>query len=65
MLEDTDVLYTGTREIDQTFWERNSKDIKSWQDHGRSYYQLSGSDCANLYVNQLLWQEGEKPFQRG
>ncbi|OWY40126.1 ribonuclease [Xenophilus sp. AP218F] len=63
VLEDTDLLYTGTREIDQTFWERNSKDMKSWQDHGRSYYQLAGQDCSALYVNQLLWQEGEKPFQ--
>ncbi|WP_434634823.1 PhoH family protein [Chromobacterium sp. CV08] len=63
VLEDTDVLYTGTREIDQTFWERNSKDMKSWQEHGRSYYQLAGPDCGALYVNQLLWHEGEKPFQ--
>ncbi|OHX11621.1 PhoH family protein [Chromobacterium sphagni] len=63
VLEDTDLLYTGTREIDQGFWERNSKDIKSWQEHGRSYYQLTGPDVANLYVNQHLWQEGEKPFQ--
>ncbi|QEL55571.1 PhoH family protein [Chromobacterium paludis] len=63
VLEDTDLLYTGTREIDQAFWERNGKDIQSWQDHGRSYYQLTGPDTASLYVNQLLWQEGDKPFQ--
>ncbi|POZ62423.1 PhoH family protein [Chromobacterium alticapitis] len=63
VLEDTDLLYTGTREIDQAFWERNGKDIQSWQEHGRSYYQLAGPDVASLYVNQLLWQEGEKPFQ--
>ncbi len=63
VLEDTDLLYTGTREIDSTFWERNGKDLKSWQDRGRSYYQLKGSDVPNLYVNQMIWQEGDTPLQ--
>lgn len=63
VLEDTDLLYTGTREIDENFWERNGKDMQSWQDHGRSYYQLRGPDSASLFVNQMIWQEGEKPLQ--
>ncbi|MBV8648258.1 PhoH family protein [Paludibacterium sp.] len=63
VLEDTDILYTGTREIDTSFWERNGKDLKSWQDKGRSYYQLRGPDTAALHVNQMLWQEGETPLQ--
>jgi PhoH-like ATPase len=63
VLEDTDILYTGTREIDTTFWERNGKDLKSWQDKGRSYYQLRGVDTASLHINQMLWQEGETPLQ--
>jgi PhoH-like ATPase len=32
VLQDSDLLYTGTREIDETFWERNGKDMKSWQE---------------------------------
>ncbi|WP_215776587.1 PhoH family protein [Paludibacterium sp. B53371] len=63
VLEDTDILYTGTREIDTSFWERNGKDLKSWQDKGRSYYQLRGPDTASLHCNQMLWQEGESPLQ--
>ncbi|WP_028536359.1 PhoH family protein [Paludibacterium yongneupense] len=63
VLEDTDLLYTGTREIDATFWERNGRDLKSWQDRGRSYYQLKGPDTPSLYINQMLWQEGESPLQ--
>jgi len=63
VLEDTDLLYSGTREIDSTFWDRNGKDLKSWQDKGRSYYQVKGPDVPGLHVNQMLWQEGESPLQ--
>ncbi|HJV07795.1 MAG TPA: PIN domain-containing protein, partial [Chromobacteriaceae bacterium] len=63
VLEDTDLLYTGTREIDEAFWERNGKEMTSWQEHGRSYYQVKGPDTANLYINQMLWQEGNQPLQ--
>ncbi len=63
VLEDTDLLYTGTREIDATFWERNGKDLKSWQEHGRTYYQIKGPDVTSLHLNQLLWQQGEQLLQ--
>ena len=62
VLEDTDLLYTGVREIDHTFWERNGKDMKSWQEGGRAYYQLKGPDCAGLLLNQMVYQDIEKPF---
>ena len=57
VLEDSDLLYTGAREIDPAFWERNGKNLKSWQEHGRSYYQITGPDVGFLYPNQMLWQE--------
>ena len=62
VLEDTDLLYTGMREVDQDFWERNSTDLKSWQESGRNYWQLNGPDCSDLYPNQLIFQSGEQPF---
>jgi PhoH-like ATPase len=62
VLEDTDLLYTGSREIEENFWERNGKDLKSWQEHGRSYYQVKGPDVPALYLNQMLWQQGEQPL---
>ncbi|WP_174874112.1 PhoH family protein [Vogesella oryzae] len=63
VLEDSDLLYTGMREIDQGFWDRNGKDLKSWQEHGRTYYQLKGPDVPSLILNQLLWQQGEQLLQ--
>ncbi|SFN74150.1 PhoH-like ATPase [Formivibrio citricus] len=62
VLEDTDLLYTGMQEIDQDFWERNGKDMKSWQEGGRSYWRLTGPDSTDLHPNQLLFQSGEPSF---
>ncbi len=62
VLEDTDLLYSGAREIDQGFWEKNGKNLKSWQEGGKSYYRMSGPGCANLLLNEILWQGGEAPF---
>lgn len=62
VLEDSDLLYSGMREIDQGFWDRNGKEMKSWQEGGRSYWNISGPDCAELLPNQLLFQAGEPGF---
>ncbi|MFC4158675.1 PhoH family protein [Chitinimonas lacunae] len=63
VLEDTDLLYTGTREIDQSFWEKNGRDLESWQDGGRIHYRIRGADCSGLLLNQMIFQEGgDKPF---
>ena len=62
VLEDSDLLYTGTREIDQKFWEKNGKDLTSWHEGARQYYALAGNDCRNLLLNQMLWQASTPPF---
>lgn len=62
VLEDTDLLYSGVREIDQAFWEKNGKDMQSWQEGNRACYRLQGPDCSNLLLNQMIFQDGDKPF---
>ncbi|GAA5785195.1 PhoH family protein [Chitiniphilus shinanonensis] len=56
VLEDTDLLYTGMREIEPSFWDTNGKDLQSWQENGRSYWKIKGPDCPDLYTNQMLYQ---------
>jgi PhoH-like ATPase len=63
VLEDTDLLYTGMRELNLEFWDKHGKNMESWQDNGRSYYRLTGPDIPHCLVNQLLYQEGDRPFQ--
>ncbi|TIC87055.1 PhoH family protein [Crenobacter intestini] len=62
VLEDTDLLYSGARELDEAFWERNGREIESWAEHGRNHYRIEGPDVPALYLNQLLWQEGASPL---
>ena len=62
VLEDTDLLYTGVRELPADFWDKHGKDMKSWQQEGHTYYQVRGPLCASLLVNEFVYQETDKPF---
>ncbi len=64
VLEDTDLLYTGTRELPADFWDRHGKAIESWQQGGHTYYRLGGPLIPSLLVNEFVYQEkpDESPF---
>ena len=63
VLEDTDLLYTGTRELDAGFWDANGKNMESWKEESRTLYRIKGPVCADLLANEILWQEGAQSFQ--
>ena len=42
VLEDTDLLYTGVRELPADFWDRHGKGMESWQQAGHTYYRMHG-----------------------
>ena len=62
VLEDTDLLYGGTRALAEDFWDRHASDMESWQQSGHTYYRVHGPLCANLMVNEFVYQEGERPL---
>jgi PhoH-like ATPase len=62
VLEDTDVLYTGMKDLPQDFWDKHSKNMESWQESGRMYYRITGPLCQSLLINQFLYYEFDKPF---
>ena len=37
VLEDTDLLYSGMKELPQDFWDKHSKAMESWQEAGRMF----------------------------
>jgi Predicted ATPase related to phosphate starvation-inducible protein PhoH len=63
VLDDVDLLYNGMSELPADFWERHSKAMESWQEQGRSYYRITGPDASAWHPNQLLYLEGETPFE--
>ena len=62
VLEDTDLLYTGVRELPADFWDQHGKEMESWQQEGRTYYRVHGPLCDSLMVNEFVFLEGDKPF---
>jgi PhoH-like ATPase len=58
-IEDADVLYTGLSALPDNFWEKAGKDIKSWKEGGRTFYQVTGPMVADLHVNQFVHEAGE------
>jgi len=62
VLEDTDLLYTGVRELPEDFWEKHGKEMESWQQAGNTYYRVRGPLCSQLLVNEFVYQESDKPF---
>jgi PhoH-like ATPase len=63
VLEDTDLLYTGTRELPADFWDTHGKGLESWKKDSRTYYRIKGPLCPDLLINEFVWQEGPQPLQ--
>ena len=66
VLEDTELLYTGMRELPADFWDRHGKGMESWQQGGHTYYRLTGPLVPSLLVNEFVYQEtpGERRSTR-
>ena len=62
VLEDTDILYTGVRELPADFWDTHGKDVESWKKEGHAFYRIKGPLCQQLLVNEFVYQEGERPL---
>ncbi len=62
VLEDVDLLYSGTIDFDTNFWTEHDKDMESWQEEGRTFYRLSGPLISDWYSNECL-SVGSKDFE--
>jgi PhoH-like ATPase len=69
VLEDTDLLYSGIVQLPDDFWNKNGKDMESWQENkggvSATFYRVTGPTVATLLVNQFVFLEprnGEAPF---
>ncbi|MCK9987369.1 MAG: PhoH-like ATPase [Azoarcus sp.] len=63
VLEDTDLLYTGWRELPPDFWDTHGKGMESWKEEGRTYYRIKGPLVTSMLVNEFVFQDGESPLQ--
>ncbi|HRF04643.1 PhoH family protein [Accumulibacter sp.] len=62
VLDDSDILYTGMRELGPDFWDQHAQGMESWQQDGHTLYRLKGPLCAQFLVNQFLIKDGQRPL---
>ncbi len=59
VLEDTDILYTGTRALPANFWDKHGKGMESWKKDSKTYYKINGPLCPQFLINELVWLESD------
>jgi PhoH-like ATPase len=59
VLEDTDILYSGTRPLPANFWDKHGKGMESWKKDTRTYYKVTGPLCPQFLVNEFVWLESD------
>ncbi|MCM0034613.1 MAG: PhoH family protein [Burkholderiaceae bacterium] len=62
VLEDSDLLYSGTLALPENFWNKHGKGVESWQQGGTTFYRISGPLCHQFMVNQFVYFEGPMPL---
>jgi PhoH-like ATPase len=60
VLDDVNLLYSGTWELPDDFWETHSRDMESWKESGRTYYRVAGPAVAQWHPNQCLFSSDEQ-----
>ncbi len=60
VLDDVNLLYSGTREVPVNFWENHDRDMESWQESGRTFYKVRGPEVKNWHPNQCIYMDNEQ-----
>ena len=61
-LDDFALLYTGSTELAEDFWEHHPE-VESWNERGRTYYRLDRNEGEEWYANQCLFLPGEESVE--
>lgn len=59
VIDDSDLLFSGARELPDDFWQTHGHNMESWQQNGITYYKIQGSLCSELYVNEFVYTNQE------
>ena len=54
VIDDLDLLFSGSRALDPDFWETHGKQIESWQEEGKTYYEIEKINGDEWYPNQFI-----------
>jgi len=57
VIDDVDLLYRGSCQLEDEFWSTHSEGMEAWQDQGRAFYQFKGEDLGNWYPNEFVFND--------
>jgi PhoH-like ATPase len=55
VLEDSDLLYSGSVALGPDFWEKNGKGLKSWKADTHAFYELEPPKSPPFVMNQFVF----------
>lgn len=61
-LDDFALLYTGSAELTEDFWDRHPE-VQSWNERGRTFYKLDRHKDEDWYPNQCLFLPGDNSVE--
>ncbi len=62
-IEDADVLYTGVEALPADFWERHGRDMRSWKEGDRTWYEVSGPTAAAWQPNLFVYEDAARGIE--
>jgi PhoH-like ATPase len=62
-LEDSDVLYSGMAALPPNFWESHSKDMRSWKEGNRTFYEIAGPAVREWQMNECVYEDSPQGIE--
>ncbi len=62
-IEDTDVLYSGMAALPANFWESHSKDMRSWKEGTRTFYEITGPAVREWQLNEFVYEDSPQGIE--
>ncbi len=63
VLEDVNLLFSGSSELPGDFWQAHGDTLESWQKDGRNYYRLTGPLVESWNSNECVFMPEEHGFE--
>ncbi len=62
-LEDRDVLYSGMAALPANFWESHGKDMRSWKEGDRTFYEITGPAVREWQMNEFVYEDSPQGIE--
>ncbi len=63
VLEDVNLLYKGSAELPDDFWDTHGDNMESWQEDGHTFYRVRGPLAEQWHPNQCLMLGGSRQME--